>query len=435
MSNNSTYELIIGLEIHIQLNTESKMFGVGSNNIWKEEPNSHVAPVDLGLPGTLPVPNGKAIEFTQRCGHALHCNLATNSKFDRKNYFYPDLPKGYQISQYDQPFCTDGYLDIPIGNNETKRITIRRIHLEEDTGKSLHKDGKTYLDFNKAGVPLMELVTEPDFRTSAQASDFSKMIQVAVRVLGISDADMEKGNMRLEANVSVRKIGETTLPNYRVELKNINSFKFLRDAVEFEFTRQVDAQQKGERLYMETRGWDSKKGVSVLQRRKETESDYRYFPEPDIPPFVFDKIYFDEILADLPTMPWDLETQLVNQGVRSDYAQMLAYEEDKYRAYVQYKDTLDDEDLVKLIANTKDMSTIENEITKIKSQKNDVGVSADELSRLISMVIEKNPTVVLDYTSGKENALHFLVGQVMKLSQGRADATVVREHLIQNLRD
>jgi len=281
----------------------------------------------------------------------------------------------------------------------------------------------------------MELVTEPDFRTSAQASDFSKMIQVAVRVLGISDADMEKGNMRLEANVSVRKIGETTLPNYRVELKNINSFKFLRDAVEFEFTRQVDAQQKGERLYMETRGWDSKKGVSVLQRRKETESDYRYFPEPDIPPFVFDKIYFDEILADLPTMPWDLETQLVNQGVRSDYAQMLAYEEDKYRAYVQYKDTLDDEDLVKLIANTKDMSTIENEITKIKSQKNDVGVSADELSRLISMVIEKNPTVVLDYTSGKENALHFLVGQVMKLSQGRADATVVREHLIQNLRD
>jgi len=186
---------------------------------------------------------------------------------------------------------------------------------------------------------------------------------------------------------------------------------------------------------METRGWDSKKGVSVLQRRKETESDYRYFPEPDIPPFVFDKIYFDEILADLPTMPWDLETQLVNQGVRSDYAQMLAYEEDKYRAYVQYKDTLDDEDLVKLIANTKDMSTIENEITKIKSQKNDVGVSADELSRLISMVIEKNPTVVLDYTSGKENALHFLVGQVMKLSQGRADATVVREHLIQNLRD
>lgn len=429
MTNQQSYELIVGLEIHIQLNTKTKMFSGVSNEMWQDEPNSHVSPVDLGLPGALPVPNVQAIKFTQRFGHALHCTLATESKFDRKNYFYPDLPKGYQITQYDQPFCSNGFLDIPTAEGGTKRITIRRIHLEEDTGKSLHKNGNTYLDYNKSGVPLVELVTEPDFRSAEEASEFSKMIQVAVRTLRVSDADMEKGNMRLEANVSVRKIGETNLPPYRVELKNINSFKFLRDAISYEFERQVDCHEEGTSLYMETRGWDSKNGVSILQRRKETESDYRYFPEPDIPPFKFDDAYVASVTEAMPVMPWDTEREIIARGVRADYAHTLAYDSESLSIFQKYDGELSPQDVAKIIVNTNDLSTIAEVFAK-QSQKSTIELlSESELEVLVRDTIAHNELVVNDYRAGKSNAIQFLVGQIMKASQGKVDAFWVRKKL------
>jgi len=239
--------------------------------------------------------------------------------------------------------------------------------------------------------------------------------------------------MRLEANISVRQVGETKLPQYRVEIKNINSFKFLRDAISYEFKRQVEALEAGDQLFMETRGWNSKNGVTVLQRRKETESDYRYFPEPDIPPMVFDSKYFDDILKDMPIMPWDLEIDLIKQGIRQDYAHMLAYDDTKYLAFAKLRDTHNTQELVKLIVNTKDMDTIGEVIENQKQLKENPGVVTDTISTYILKVINENPDVVKDYKAGKENAMNFLLGQVMKLSQGKANAKSTRELLIDKL--
>jgi len=306
------YDVIIGLEIHTELKTKSKMFCACDNNAEAKAPNTNVCPICLGHPGTLPVPNQEAINWTIMTGLALHCKINRLSKFDRKNYFYPDLPKGYQISQYDLPLCYEGYLEI----DDTK-ISITRIHLEEDTGKSAHLKNQNYtlLDFNRAGTPLIELVTEPVIKDAQEAKKFCQSYQQILRYLDISNADMEKGEMRCEANVSVQEKGKWIyegglikpvgdyILNNKVEVKNINSFRAVEKAINFEIERQSTALDQGEEIIAETRGWDEDKAMTISQRVKESSADYRYFPEPDIPPLKISEDWIADLKANLPEMP------------------------------------------------------------------------------------------------------------------------------------
>ncbi|MEX1064042.1 MAG: Asp-tRNA(Asn)/Glu-tRNA(Gln) amidotransferase subunit GatB [Candidatus Paceibacterota bacterium] len=293
------YEPTIGLEIHSELKTKTKMFCDSANDPDEKHPNINVCPVCMGHPGTLPVINEEAINKLLRVGLALGCKVSEFSKFDRKNYFYPDLPKGYQISQYDLPLCHDGELDIG-----TKKIRIERIHIEEDTGRLLHPEGKNYtlVDYNRAGIPLMELVTKPDLTSGKEIEEFAKNLQLILRYLGASDADMEKGQMRVEVNVSVKKKGAKELGT-KVELKNINSIKAAAAATDFEIKRQAEVLEDGKKVVQETRGWDDKKEQTFSQRIKEGSADYRYFPEPDLPPMRFSRDETEEIRLGLPELP------------------------------------------------------------------------------------------------------------------------------------
>ena len=321
------YEAIIGLEIHAELKTKSKMFCACDNASEGRAPNTTVCPICLGHPGTLPAPNKQAIDWTILTGLALHCKINRLSKFDRKNYFYPDLPKGYQISQYDLPFCYEGELVI-----DGHRVAITRIHLEEDTGKSLHfKDSDyTLIDFNRAGTPLMELVTEPVIASAAEAKKFCQAYQQILRYLDVSRADMEKGEMRCEANVSVQRkgyweykdgqirpkknlLGIAHKLNAKVEVKNLNSFRSVEKAIKFEIERQTALLKKGETIIAETRGWDENQGATVSQRVKETSADYRYFPEPDIPPLKITEDWLAELAARLPEMPAEKTARFIEQ--------------------------------------------------------------------------------------------------------------------------
>ena len=414
------YVPVIGLEVHLQLKTKSKMFSGAPNLLWQAEPNSTVSPVELGLPGALPVPNQEAIRMTQQFGACLKCELNSVSKFDRKNYFYPDLPKGYQISQYDQPFCINGQVEIET-TDKKKTIRIRRIHLEEDTGKSMHKNGATYLDFNKSGTPLVELVTEPDLANAEEASALAKMVQEAARALNISDADMEKGNLRLEANISVRKPGQSELPDYRVEVKNINSFKFLRDAINYEINRQIDLLEKGETLPQQTRGWNEMKSITVVQREKENAHDYRYFPEPDIPPLVFSDDELHALKKDLPLMPWDTEQQLIDDGVRADFAKIIAYDRDKQSWFAEaLKVSSDKQKVASLVSNSKTFEEIAKRLSNDNSAADKPTIDASALEEIAVRVIAANQQAVADYRAGKENAIKFLLGQVMRETKGAA---------------
>lgn len=496
-------EPIIGLEIHIQLKAKSKMF-CGCANIFPAgrrdsatggggdvPPNSAICPICLGYPGTLPVPNKQAIEWTHKLGAALACKLAERSKFDRKSYFYPDLPKGYQISQFDQPFCGKGELTIVV-DGRPRTIGITRIHLEEDAAKNIHSKGANYtlVDYNRAGTPLVEMVTEPDIRSPKEAKIFLQELQKIVRALGISDADMEKGQMRCDANISMRDEGNTAL-NPKTEIKNVNSFRFVERGLNYEIGRQTKLHQVGEIPGHATRGYDSNKDTTYEQRTKEEAADYRYFPEPDIPPFVFKKAYLESMVQNTGELPSEKQKRFKSQyGVNDHMAQMLTSEHELGHLFedtVSEIEQLDKERVEvapaavpKLVKGAAKLITseIRDIITKDGLTHDTLKITAENLAELAALIyagkisrgaakqvlkemqrtggdpdpiiqnlgleqvggeeelvafvdqaIEENPEIVEKIKSGKDAAIQFLMGQVMAKSRGKADPKVVTKLL------
>ncbi len=437
------YKPVIGLEIHVELKTQSKMFCQCSADYFGKRPNSNTCPACLGLPGALPVPNKKAVVWTQLIGKALNCRLNQNSKFDRKHYFYPDLPKGYQISQYDEPLCSQGYVEI-----NQKRFRIHRVHLEEDTGKLIHSGADTLVDFNRSGVPLVEIVTEPDFDNAEDVKRFLEELHTIIRYLGVSDADMEKGSMRMEPNISLNQEGQTELPKYKVEVKNINSFRFVKQAIEYELERQQEILECGEIPVQETRGFDEKKQSTYSQRSKEEAHDYRYFPEPDIPPMTFSRDYLDSIkVPELPeekmeryVKEFEMKYQdafvLTRELAVADFFEAVNSKFKMQNAKLQLKIQNLGQTIANLIINKKisiDLP-VEEFVKKaaelLQPKKTDEKLLADTIKHLI----ESNPKVVEDYKKGKVNAVMFLVGQVMRGMKGQADAKIVRKQLENELK-
>ncbi len=433
----SDYKLVLGLEIHIHVKTKTGMFCRCDADIFGAEPNTHVCPVCLGLPGALPIPNLDAVKATQKLGMALQSTLNKNSKFERKHYFYPDLPKGYQISQYEQPLCVGGYLDLKNG----KRVLLNRIHIEEDTAKSFHENGKTLIDYNMSGSPLMEIVTEPCFDNVEDAVEFCKQIQNIVRFLEISEADMEKAQMRLEPNISMRTTemaSANELPKYKVEIKNINSFRFMEKAVKAEIERQSEMLARGETPLQENRGYVEATGKTISQRSKEEAHDYRYFPEPDIPPMTFDDAYFADLKSQLRELPSQMIDRLVAQySIAKNSAEMLveAFGKEMVEKYeVIVSKGVDATKALNTLLNKKEFShlSVDEFISKLNDSESKVS-DEDTLLPIIQKVISTNEKAVVDFKSGNENSLQFLIGMVMRETKGKADATLVSELLKKNL--
>jgi len=428
------YQPVVGLEVHVELNTKSKMFCRCSADYFGKEPNTHTCPVCLGLPGALPYINEQAIDDCIKIGLALNCQVAEKSLFERKNYFYPDLPKGYQISQYRWPLCVSGHLTLDNGH----LIRINRAHQEEDTGKLTHTGRETLIDFNRSGVPLVEIVTEPDFTDLVQVKDYAKKLQQLFRYLEVSNADMERGDMRLEANISIREKGSEKLPNYRVELKNINSFRFMVAAVEYEIKRQIEELERGRILTQETRGWDEDKKCTYLQRSKEEAHDYRYFPEPDLPELILETKKIDEIKNSLPSLPWDKAKKYQEEfGIKKSDAEIIS--EDKklaefYETAVEHgeKHDVSAQDIANYIVNKRlDIeSLLPTQIVEdIKGKRVGIIHGVEELERLAKEIILENVKAVEDFKKGKEAALQVLIGAMMKKTAGKADAGKVKNIL------
>ena len=440
-NSDKNYQLICGLEIHAELKTESKMFcGCKNDPFHAPKPNIYTCPVCLGMPGALPVPNKRAIEWTIKLGLALNCKINLFSKFDRKHYFYPDLPKGYQISQYDIPFCYDGYLETSGG-----RVGITRIHLEEDTGKLLHKTigGKkvSLVDFNRGGVPLLELVTEPDIKSASQAAEVSRKVREIIRYLDIGDCDMQKGGMRLEANLSLSETGE--LPDYKVELKNINSFKYMEQAIAYEIERQTDVLNGGENPIQETRGWDVTKQKSFSQRTKETAEDYRYFPDPDIPPLQFTKEQVEGWRKELPKLKEGvIKEQKEKYGVNPNYSDKIIVNHNSATIisnaspYLK-KQGIEPNDLVKDIVNKNIYFGLDSTPESLSSAYQQLhqtdDIDTDVLTKTIAEVLAVNPDAVAKYKAGKTQVVGFLLGQVAQKLQQKLDMKQVRSELLKAL--
>lgn len=444
---------IIGLEIHVELKTASKMFCQCSADYFGKEPNSQVCPVCLGMPGALPVPNQQAVEWTIKIAKALGCRINQHSKFDRKHYFYPDLAKGYQISQYDEPIGEEGAVSIFGDGSSEKSFRIRRVHLEEDTGKLLHEGDDTFIDFNRSSVPLVEIVTEADFHDAEDVRMFLTELQQIIRYLDVANADMEKGDMRLEPNISVLLMEEgtewdgKTFPKYKVEVKNINSFRFAKAAVEYELKRQTALLEKGETPVQETRGYNEKKQATVSQRVKEEAADYRYFPEPDIPPMNFSDEYLKQIEAQLPELPHAKARRFVSDyKLRVQDAALLVreksladYYEEAVTAIIAKKKDLKPEEVAQKTANLINNKKISIEldtagfVSKALELMQGKQTDMSALGAAIDSVVAANQKAVSEYQSGKEQAIMFLVGQVMRQMRGQADATVVKEALTKKL--
>jgi aspartyl-tRNA(Asn)/glutamyl-tRNA(Gln) amidotransferase subunit B len=430
------YEPIIGMEIHVELATAAKMFCGCPADHFQKPANSQVCPVCLGLPGALPVPNGAAIRSAQLIGLALGCRITEFSKFDRKNYFYPDLPKGYQISQYDLPFCKNGRLRLDSG----KTIGVRRVHLEEDTAKLFHTATTTLIDFNRSGVPLAEVVTEPDLRSAGESKLFLKKLVEIIRHLGVSSCDMEKGTLRLEANISLRCVGDKELPPYKVEVKNVNSFRYIESAIDYEIKRHKEILDNGSIPPQETRGFDENKGITVEQRSKEEAHDYRYFPEPDIPPLQFTAQYIKKLKASLPDLPDVTTVRLKTSfGLNDHYASTLTKNTEllaKFNQLVKLGMPLGvtPEKIANALVNKRlDLNLTPEAFIKSLTEKATT-IGAGKLQSLVKEVLKENPQVVSDYKNGKSAALGYLVGAMMKKNLGKVNPVNVVDALKKELR-
>ena len=428
------YEPVIGLEIHIELATKSKMFCSCSAEYFGAKPNTHTCPICLGLPGAMPKANRKAIEFTQKFGSAIGCKLLLSSKFDRKNYFYPDLAKGFQVSQYDLPFAAQGILEIKTETENLKKVRITRAHLEEDTGKLTHATINnrrvTLVDFNRSGVPLMEIVSEPDMESAKEAKLYAQKIRQIARYLGISDADMEKGSMRIEPNISLRKKGSKELPSYKVELKNINSFKFVEKAINYEIERQSKILDQSKVPEQETRGFNEQRGITVSQRSKEFAHDYRYFPEPDLPLLNFTDGQIEKIKSVLPELPDEKYQRFIKGFNLSAYDAEILTREQKTAEYFEEaakageKARISPKVIANFIINQKpNTETVlpADLVSRIYQKTKTAYVSDEELENIVKKMIDENKKAVQDFKSGKNAALQVLVGAVMRESKGNID--------------
>ncbi len=475
-----SWEPVIGIEVHVELSTRSKMF-CGCAVSFGDEPNTNVCPVCLGLPGALPVPNRQAIEWIMAIGLALNCQVSERSVFHRKNYFYADLPKNYQISQFDIPVCHDGHLDVVV-DGETTTVGIERAHMEEDTGKSTHVgDGgrihaatSTLLDFNRSGVPLVEIVSKPDIRSAVQARAYAQELRALVAELGVSDARLEEGSIRFDANVSVRPEGDKEL-GVKVEVKNMNSFRSLERAVDFEIQRQIAALESGEELVQETRHWDEEAGVTHAMRTKEGSSDYRYFTEPDLVPMVMESTWVTRISKELPELPAERRARYVSAGLDVDQAGVLSDAPASLRSL--FEAGIEAGAPARQSANW-----VTGEITawlrRSETDPSDLRLSGAQLAELVDMVddgtvsssaakevleavlggegdprqvaeardlmqisdtsalqvavdevLADNPEAIESFRSGEKKVVGFLVGQVMRATQGKADPKLVNQIL------
>lgn len=490
----NTYRPVIGMEIHVQLATKSKMFSSSPNNPDAGEPNVNIDEVITAEPGTLPVVNREAVRLGVMVGLALNCTIDEYSKFDRKHYFYPDLPKGYQISQYDEPIAKEGYVEITKPDGTTKKIQLQRAHLEEDAGKNVHPEGLPFslVDYNRAGTPLLEMVTHPVIESAEEARLFLQELQNIIRYVGASNADMEKGSMRCEPSISVRKPGEITLPKYKVEVKNINSFKFVENAINYEIKRQTEILEQGGTPKQVTMGWNEKLNQTVEQRSKEEANDYRYFPEPDLPILHFTKDYIDQLKATLPELPSQKRKRFTEEYALSsaDIENLIAWKDltfyfedvvSEIKAWVETNNHGDINKLIKSATNwcLQDFSALLN-ANKISPQ--DSKVTAENLAEMITLiddgkisnsaakqvfkvmfekggepdnivedlglaqvsdesaiisaiekVISQNEKAVSDYKAGQEKSFGFLVGMAMKELQGKGNPSVVNELLKKKL--
>ena len=475
------YEIVIGLEVHAQLLTRSKMFCSCSAGYQEAAPNTVVCPVCLGMPGVLPVINRRAVELVVRTGLALGCEISGRTKFDRKNYPYPDLMKGYQISQYDMPIAHDGCLEIDV-NGHTKSVGITRVHLEEDVAKLMHRsepfgEGYSLMDVNRAGVPLMEVVSEPDMRSAEEARAYLTRLHSILRYIGVSSANMEEGSFRCDANISTRPRGDSEL-GPKVEVKNMNSFRSVFSALEFEAERQASVLDRGGRIEQETRGWNEERGETLSQRSKEYASDYRYFPEPDLPPLEIDSSWVDEVRERLPELPHERERRFVAQyglsaydaGLLTSTREMAGYFEaalgtppsaelakpvanwilgELLRLMNLSGDPLEDvkvqpgqiAELVGLVDSGVLSSTMAKDVfeqmystgkppRRIAEESGTSQISdSDAIGVAVAEAIDANPKPVEDYLEGKEAVMRFLVGQVMRITKGRANPQLASEEL------
>lgn len=471
------YETIIGLEVHSELKTATKIF-CGCSTKFGSEQNTNVCPVCLGLPGVLPVVNKRVVEFAVRAGLALNCEILPFSKFDRKNYYYPDLPKNFQTSQYDLPIAVNGHLDIEI-DGQKRRIGITRIHMEEDAGKLVHagtivNSDYTYVDYNRTGVPLIEIVSEPDIRTPEEAKAYLEKLKAILEYLDVSDCKMEEGSLRCDANISLRPVGAEKFGT-KAEMKNLNSFRAVQRALEYEVDRQADVLEDGGKIVQETRSWDDAKGMTVSLRNKEQADDYRYFPEPDLVPIVVDPAWVEDIRVNLPELPdarhdrlvrdYDLSSydagiitssratadyfdQTVKTGVDAKaVANWLMGDVAKHlnTSGLEIKDCPVSPEKLAGLLKLLDKGTISGKIAKtvfeemwssgkeaetVVKEKGLVQISDEgAIVAIVDTVIAANPKSIEDYKAGKEKALGFLVGQIMKQTKGRANPEMVNKLL------